>query len=532
MEWVTSTEMTTPEVTNAPIKSRRGSSLTLVILAVNIIPLLIMGFGIFYLDKYKQNLIESAFTHLEGETRLISILVEEDLDNFQKFSTGWPKGKSLFLVDDKGIIINSLGNFWEQAQEEPDKVLNFTEAFATMFVYLNPLRTSLPDFPTLIDARSMIDLPEIESALNGVPNLSAWSFDDSFIITSTMPVRTNNGETYAVIIMASGDHITLAINEVRKDIIQAFIFVIILTFLLSVYLSSFIAIPLKKLGRAAEDIRRGKRNLTDLPDMSKRKDEIGELSIILRQMTTDLENRIDAIQNFAADVSHEIKNPITSIRSAIETALVVEDKGQREGLLKIMEQDVLRLDRLINDISRHSRLDTELARDNYQVVDLKDLLVAVRDLWRAPIERHDANAPDLQGYTLIETSFPEEDCHVLAKGESLGQVFQNLVANALSFHTKKEPIYIKMFRRGDNVVVSVEDGGPGIPEGLQKKIFHRFYSDRPDDHDVRQNSGLGLSIAKQVIDSHNGEIKAENILDEKGNVIGARFIVVLAVYED
>lgn len=525
--------MTTPEVSNAPIKSRRGSSLTLVILAVNIIPLLIMGFGIFYLDKYKQNLIESAFTHLEGETRLISILIEEDLNYFEKFRENWPKGKSVFLINAEGEIVNSLGTFWEQSQgEQPDKVLNFTETFATIFVYLNPLRTSLPDFPSLPQEKSMMSLPEVKSALAGIPELSAWSFGDNFIITAAVPVERKSGETYAVITMAGGEQITLAINEVRKDIIQAFIIVIILTFLLSVYLSSFIAIPLKKLGRAAEDIRRGKRNLTDLPDMSRRKDEIGELSIILRQMTRDLENRIDAIQNFAADVSHEIKNPITSIRSAIETALVVEEKEQRDGLLKIMEQDVHRLDRLINDISRHSRLDTELARDNYQVIDLKQLLKDITDLWRTPIERHDDKQTASEGYNLIELSFPEEDCFVLGKGDSLGQVFQNLIANALSFHLGQTPVYIKLFLHDQSVVVTVEDKGPGIPDGMEKKIFQRFYSDRPDNHSSGNNSGLGLSIAKQVIDSHGGEIKAENIFNKDGETIGARFVVVLSLYED
>ncbi len=524
--------MTTPDIP-APVKSRRASSLTLVILAVNIIPLVIMGFGIFYLDKYKQNLIESAFLHLEEQTRLIAMLVEEDRQDFRELESNWPKGKSLFLTDMDGKVTDSVGTFWERVQEEEqNKVLNFTETFATIFVNLNPLRSSLPQFPNIIRKGYLDTLPEVKSALSGVPEISAWSYDDSFIMTSSMPVTMPNGDSSSIIIFAAGEQITLAINEVRKDIIQAFIIVIILTFFLSVYLSSFIAIPLKKLGRAAEDIRRGKRNLTDLPDMSKRRDEIGELSIILRQMTVALDNRIDAIQNFAADVAHEIKNPITSIRSAIETALVVEEKEQRDGLLKIMEQDVHRLDRLINDISRHSRLDTELARDSYQTIDLIDLLKEVTDLWKTPTERHEKDMGIYNfDYKIIETSFPDEECLVLAKGDSLSQVFQNLISNALSFHKVEAPIYLKVKKENDNIIISVEDSGPGIPTGQLVKIFHRFYSDRPDDHDITQNSGLGLSIAKQIIDSHGGKIHAENIINADGDVTGARFVVSLKAYD-
>jgi two-component system sensor histidine kinase ChvG len=525
--------MTTPDIQH-PIKKRRSSSLTMVILAVNIIPLLIMGFGIFYLDKYKQNLIESAYVHLEEKSQMISVLMAEDTNAIERFRSFWPEGKSLYYINSKGEILESIGSFWENSNSEREasgEVLNFTETFAAIFLYLNPLRTSLAPFPLDGSDNPLIKLPELQSALNGVSVLSAWSFNDTFVLTSTAPVRHSDGTTGAILIIMAGDEITEAIDEVRKDIIQAFIIVIILTFLLSVYLSSFIALPLKRLGRAAEDIRRGKRDLTDLPDMSNRKDEIGELSIILRQMTVALDTRIDAIQNFAADVAHEIKNPITSIRSAIETALTVNEEEKRNGLLRIMEQDVHRLDRLITDISKHSRLDSELARDSYQVIDIKSLLKDIAAFWRKPIDRHNPDESS-SSYEVIEVILPEEDCYVLGKGDSLGQVFQNLIANALSFHTKNTPVRIKLLQSDDEIIISVEDEGPGIPEGQLTKIFDRFYSDRPEDHDITQNSGLGLSIAKQIIEAHDGKIIAENIKSKEGGKIkGARFNVTLKAYD-
>ncbi len=511
-------------------KKRRGSSLTLVIMAVNIIPLLIMGFGIFYLDKYKQNLIKTAFINMSEKTRLISVLLEENPNSLSKLALNWPDRNSLFLLNEDGEVISSIGSFWnaDKKSDQSMQVMNFTDTFAALFVYLNPLQTSLPPFPADLTELQFSTLPEVDGALFGKEELSAWTFENSFIMTATRPVHSTSSPVKAIIIITAGDHITEAIDEVRRDIMKAFITVIILTFLLSVYLSSFIAIPLKKLGRAAEDIRSGKRGLTDLPDMSHRKDEIGELSIILRQMTVALDSRLDSFQSFAADVAHEIKNPITSIRSAIETALKVNKKEDRDGLLKIMEQDVHRLDRLITDISRHSRLDTDLARDSYQVIDLKQLINDLITLCHNPIDRQKEehnreNSP-------IETIFPDQQsAFVLGKGDSLGQVFQNLISNALSFHMENTPIKIIMKIDAACVKVLIEDKGPGIPAGQLNKIFERFYTDRPMSHDVKQNSGLGLAIAKQIIEAHDGKIYAENI--ESGDtVIGARFVVKLKRY--
>ena len=538
MGWDTNTEMTTRFNPPATARKKRLSSLTLVILAVSILPLVLMGFGVFYLSKYKQNLIEAAYEHMQREAFLINLFVEEDPDNVGYLKDHWNNGQSVVLINTDGYLFEQWGDYKKMAavnpvfeEEEGEKFMGMTEALATFFLYLNPTQMSLPSFPNVQDGVWAERFPEISAALQGDPALGAWALEGDFILTIAIPVRNAQRHVqYALLLMMSGEEVTQAIDSVRKDIVQAFIIVMILTFLLSVYLSSFIAVPLKKLGRAAEDIRRGQRNLTDLPDMSQRKDEIGELSIILRQMTQALNDRIDAISNFAADVAHEIKNPLTSIHSAIETALLIKDDDKRRALLEIMDQDVKRLDWLITDISKISRLDSELARDSFQKIDLRSVLKETANLWSDPMSRSSGDPSAEQKRPQVICTFPDDPCLTWGSGDALAQVFQNLIANALSFSPPGQPVRVMLIRKKQSLYVFVEDKGPGIPESRLEKVFERFYTDRPKGHDRVKNSGLGLSIAKQIVEAHNGEIFAENIYEED-QISGARFIVMLPAYE-
>ncbi|MCB9963634.1 MAG: sensor N-terminal transmembrane domain-containing protein [Rhodospirillales bacterium] len=538
MGWDTNTEMTTRFNPPAAARKKRLSSLTLVILAVSILPLVLMGFGVFYLSKYKQNLIEAAYEHMQREAFLINLFVEEDPDNVGYLKDHWNNGQSVVLINTDGYLFEQWGDYKKMAaanpvseEEDGEKFMGVTEALATFFLYLNPTQMSLPSFPNVQDGVWADRFPEVSAALRGEPDLGAWALEGDFILTISIPVRDARGRIqYALLLMMSGEEVTQAIDSVRKDIAQAFIIVMILTFLLSVYLSSFIAVPLKKLGRAAEDIRRGQRNLTDLPDMSHRKDEIGELSIILRQMTQALNDRIDAIGNFAADVAHEIKNPLTSIHSAIETALLIKDDDKRRALLEIMDQDVKRLDWLITDISKISRLDSELARDSFHKIDLRSVLRETANLWSDPMSRSSGDPSALQKRPQVMCTFPDDPCLTWGSGDALAQVFQNLIANALSFSPPGQPVRVMLTRKKQSLYVFVEDKGPGIPESRLEKVFERFYTDRPKGHDRVKNSGLGLSIAKQIIEAHNGEIFAENIYEED-KISGARFIVILPAYE-
>jgi two-component system sensor histidine kinase ChvG len=258
-----------------------------------------------------------------------------------------------------------------------------------------------------------------------------------------------------------------------------------------------------------------------IPDFTGRGDEIGDLSAALREMTSALWERLDAIERFAADVAHEIKNPLTSLRSAVETAVRIQDPEKQRRLLGIVLEDVQRLDRLISDISDASRLDAELSRVEPGPVEIGRMLRALADV-------QEAAATETSPRLLL--ALPEGDDGGLAVSGIEGrlvQVFRNLLANAISFSPPGGTIRIAAQRDGSTALVTIEDDGPGIPEGKLEAIFERFYSERPSGEKFGTHSGLGLSISKQIVEAHRGLIRVENRRDVDGTVLGARFIVRL-----
>jgi two-component system sensor histidine kinase ChvG len=306
----------------------------------------------------------------------------------------------------------------------------------------------------------------------------------------------------------------------------------------------------RKLAEAAERVRRGIKSRQQIPDFTNRSDEIGHLSRALGDMTQALYSRIEAIESFAADVAHELKNPLTSLRSAVETLPRVKSGPSRDRLLSIMQHDVRRLDRLISDISDASRLDAELARGDAQPVDLAALLPAVVAVI--------ADSPRSRGISLRFTVAGAAKAKnassfvVMGHDSRLAQVMTNLIDNACSFSQAAGEVRIRLSREAageaeggaDRVIVAIEDDGPGIPPHALERIFERFYTDRPDDG-FGQNSGLGLSISRQIVEAHSGRIWAENRLsatepitlpNQNGEIqveapprhgAGARFVVSL-----
>ena len=258
----------------------------------------------------------------------------------------------------------------------------------------------------------------------------------------------------------------------------------------------------------------------EIPDFTSRRDEIGHLSGTLRDMTRALYDRMDAIERFAADVAHELKNPLTSLRSAVETLPVVKTDADRARLIEIVQKDVRRLDRLISDISAASRLDAELSRQESSTVDMVQLL-------RAVVAIGDGNASPLG--VSVELVAPADDtpCEVTGHDLRLGQVFNNLVDNAISFSPKGGVVRVSLSKRHDAIRVRVDDDGPGIAPEVAERIFERFYTDRPGAESFGENSGLGLSIAKQIVEAHGGRISAANRLGDDGKVTGARFEIFL-----
>ncbi|HEU01939.1 MAG TPA: HAMP domain-containing histidine kinase, partial [Aurantimonas coralicida] len=300
------------------------------------------------------------------------------------------------------------------------------------------------------------------------------------------------------------------------------------TIVLSILLASTIATPLRRLSAAAIRVRRGVDERAAIPDFGDRADEVGNLATALRDMTNALYARMDAIESFAADVSHELKNPLTSLRSAVETLPLARTETSKKRLLEIIQHDVRRLDRLITDIADASRLDAELARQIAQKVDLAALLRSVVDGARGnsrarrdvkiTFEKQRLPASMKRGYV------------VTGHDLRLGQVFTNLIENARSFVPETNGrIDVLLRRRGQRVVVTIEDNGPGIQAEIIDRIFERFYTDRPAEEDFGQNSGLGLSISRQIVEAHGGTLRAENIEDEDApnGVAGARFTVSL-----
>ena len=373
---------------------------------------------------------------------------------------------------------------------------------------------------------------EVVSALGGQPTPIVRINDRGELIVSVaVPITRYRSVHGALMLSTQGGDIDAIVDAERLAIVRVFVVAAAVVVLLSILLAGTIAAPLRRLAAAADRVRHRIRARPEIPDFSQRGDEIGHLSQALRDMTASLYNRIDAIENFAADVAHEIKNPLTSLRSAVETLPLAKTDDAKARLAGIIQHDIRRLDRLISDISDASRLDAELARQDADPVDIRQLLTAVVSVIR------DNGKP---GGPEIRLEFAESDPRryfVLGHDSRLGQVFNNLVDNARSFCRPDGMVRI-VARADENFVeVVVEDDGPGIRPDQFERIFERFYTDRADNaaDSFGQNSGLGLSISKQIVEAHNGRIWAENRTrpskdaGEQPVVLGARFTVRLPV---
>jgi two-component system sensor histidine kinase ChvG len=287
----------------------------------------------------------------------------------------------------------------------------------------------------------------------------------------------------------------------------------------SVLLALLVARPIEALAHAADRVRLSRARAIHLPKLAARNDEIGDLTRALQDMTAALSQRMDAIEAFAADVAHEIRNPLTSIRSAVETLELVRDEAPRARLMGILKHDVGRLDRLITDISNASRLDAELSRDAPRPVELNALLAELVELYGQTERPGEAQVSFERG--------SEGPVYVQGREGPLGQVVRNLVDNARSFSAPDGAVTVRLTRTGQEALVTVEDSGPGIPADNIETVFQRFYTSRPKGAAFGGNSGLGLSIARQIVEAHRGRIWAENRTDGHGRVLGARFQVAL-----
>lgn len=371
--------------------------------------------------------------------------------------------------------------------------------------------------------------PEVGRALSGLHASEVRVNDRGEVIVSVaVPVQRFRAVRGALMLSTQGADIDDMVEAERLAIVKVFLVAAAVMIVLSMLLAGTIAGPVRRLAEGAERVRRRIRTRVEIPDFTRRKDEIGHLSGALRDMTDALYSRIEAIESFAADVSHELRNPLTSLRSAVETLPMAKTDANRKRLLDVIEHDVKRLDRLISDISDASRLDAELQRQEAAPVDLSQLLAAL------VTAANEVRKDDVSVTLRFEGGQPAQ-FKVPGHDSRIGQVVSNLIDNARSFSPAGGTVRITCRKLKNQVEIVVDDDGPGIQPDALEKIFERFYTDRPH-QGFGQNSGLGLSISQQIIEAHGGSIRVENRTapaaapgqgDQEPRVLGARFIVRL-----
>jgi two-component system sensor histidine kinase ChvG len=557
------------------VSSRAASSLTRRIVVLNLAGLVALLLGFLYLNQFREGLIESRVQSLLTQGEIIagaiaaSATVETDAitidpDKLLQLQAGESAGIAEdpldFSINPEKVapLLRRLVTPTKTRARVYDKDGMLTLDSRNLYSRGDVLRLDLPrlgeaDEPPLLertwnmlrnrlgraDVPAYDDFanangksyPEVARALNGVPaSVVRVNTRGQTIVSVAVPVQRFRSVRGALLLSTQGGDIDSIIAGERYAIFQVFAVAAGVMIVLSVLLAGTIAEPIRKLADAAQRVRKGVKAREEIPDFSSRHDEIGHLSGSLRDMTKALYNRIEAIESFAADVAHELKNPLTSLRSAVETLPRAKNDDSRGRLLAVIQHDVRRLDRLISDISDASRLDAELARNDAAPVDMAQVLEAVVTL-QNQLRRDGQPGIELAVERRGQRPGGRNDFLVMGHDSRLGQVMVNLIDNARSFSQPDKPVRVILSRVGPDVLISVEDDGPGIPPHAIERIFERFYTDRPDEG-FGQNSGLGLSISRQIIEAHRGGIRAENRLDRASGAdeprrLGARFVVRL-----
>ncbi len=369
---------------------------------------------------------------------------------------------------------------------------------------------------------------EVRLALDGrFFGFERFNDDDHIIVSVGQPVMRVQHILGAVIL--ESQDVQDIIAEERRSLMPFIGLAILASMISSVALTMSIVLPLRHLSSVAEKVAHSRDETNTIPDYSWRRDEIGDLSVVLRNMTKGLYSRIDDVANFAADVAHEIKNPLTSLRSASDTLKSAKTKEQTQKLVAIIQDDVQRMDRLISDISKASRLDASLARETAEVLNVHNILSHVTELYQQTRPKPGVDIMYEQFNSVFETP-------ILIKGFEIpfAQVLRNLVDNALTFSSDGGTVTLRLKTQNENnakrAVIYVEDEGPGIPPDNVETIFERFYTERPKGTQFGSHSGLGLAICRQIVTAHHGFIFAEN-REKDGHILGARFVVNLPIFE-
>ncbi len=535
-------------------KTRGPSVLTRRIVVINLTGLIVLIAGVLYLNQRSENLIAAHRQSLEAQTSTIAGVLAETAVS-EKGEEALldrelvvpilrrlidPDRNRALLYNSEGVLIadSNLINdiILRRSLAPPGEEKETWNPFSSVYNAFADFLASNYYYPSAGSGRVGGIRVAVDAGLKGERYSSVRRNNEGQLIVSfALPVQPLQ-KVLGVLLLEVSD-IDAAVRAERRNILRVVAVALAVSFILSIYLAQAIARPIRRLAVAADIVRLGQSGRKEIPDFTKRKDEIGDLSDSMRAMTNALYDRIDAIESFAADVAHEIKNPLTSMRSAVATIELAKSDDQRTRLLNVIQHDVMRIDRLVSDISNASRLDAELARREASSVDIGVLLRTLVDVDETT--RKDGD-PVLM-LDIIERPNSRNQLLISGLEGSLGQVFQNLIDNAKSFSPQGGKIRISA-RSGRSkgksfVVAVVEDQGPGIPEENLESIFERFYTERLDRSDFGNHSGLGLSIAKQIVEAHGGTISAENINRQtedgmqRGKVLGARFIVTFPADE-
>ncbi len=526
-------------------QSRGYSPLTRRILLLNIVPVALLALGAVYLSDYEDELIDAELASLQVQGEMVAAGIGEvavaggettvnrlDADAARQLLTRLvrPTGVRARLFSETGellgdsAVLSEVGRIHIVALPPPEAPNETQLRLGDLISDWIARQLSHADrYPEHVErvVATVRDFPEAASALRGF-NASAVRIapDGRLFLSAAVPVQRYKQVLGALILTRDNRAIAASLRDVRYDMLTIAVAALGITVLLSLYLASTITQPIVRLARAADEVRLARESRPEIPDLGKRGDEIGDLNDALRSMTDALWQRLNSIESFAADVAHELKNPLTSLRSAIEVAARPDLEPERRAtLMAIVVDDVNRLNRLISDISDASRLDAELMRGEVKPVNLQALLADMVQHYAVAAARKAGVEVDLR----ISANPP-----FAAHGHDgrYGQVFRNVIDNALSFSPRDSRVVIELSRepRGGPFVVTFDDEGPGIPQDNLESIFGRFYSERPSEH-FGQHSGLGLSICRQIMETYGGSITASNRRAADGRVLGARFTV-------
>jgi two-component system sensor histidine kinase ChvG len=526
------------------------SSLTRRIVVLNLIGLAILVSGILYLNQFRAGLIDAKVQSLATQGEIIARAIaasagvdtnevqldpeklletehqsgadDDALSNSLDFTIDperaapilrplvKPTGSRARIYNRDGALILDSDTFYSRGEvlrydlpppdaEKPDALSRFWQTVKTrMRQYDLPLYTE-------IGGANGKAYPEVATALTGT-SVPIVRINDKgeLVVSVAVPIQRMRAVLGVLLLSTRGGDIDNIVAAERWGIVRVSLFAAAVTIVLSVILANTIAGPVQRLSAAAERVRHSVRARAEIPDFTDRSDEIGHLSGALRDMTTALYKRIDAIESFAADVAHELKNPLTSLRSATETLPLAKTDESKERLMEIIKHDVKRLDRLISDISDASRLDAELAREDATFVDMAELLRTTVSLFN---DIHRDDTPEV----VLDIAYAPGawPYRVVGHDSRLSQVIVNLLDNAISFSPPGGRVAVVTRRIGSEIQIAIEDEGPGIPDENLERIFERFYTDRPQEN-FGQNSGLGLNISRQIAVAHGGRLWAEN----------------------